>query len=205
MTDNLKELYEEFINKLVNDETIKKDNQKLIEEKVAEQLPVLVEQKVRDAASRIRENISTETKDVADQALEGLKQKIEQDRMNTIQAASIVTIFIGFMVVQFNILQGDRSTMELAGLSFILLGSIIIFTLLLDLVIKLDLPYKKQKIIKGQLSTSTLFRAFSVMDRRVDIDLSWKPSTWGEGLIVRAAMAGIALVLMIIGAVLLAL
>lgn len=180
--------------------------QKKIDKEIGERLPKLVEQEVGQALSSLKSDIRREAKSIANESFEDVRQKIEKDRLNTIQATSIVTIFIGFLVVQFNILQGHESVSDLAGLSLILLSSIIIFTLLLDLVIKLDLPYKKTRIIKGAWGNGITQLAQAMGgNREVEVQLTWKPSTWGEGLIIRAFACGIAILLGIAGVLLITL
>jgi hypothetical protein len=128
-----------------------------------------------------------------------MRQKLEKDRLNVIQATSIIVIFIGFLITQLNILGGDRSAKEQAGLSMVLLGSVIMFALLIDLIIHLDLPLKKVKIRTG--ATDAFRKAFfsNITTTREEVPLGWNPNTWGEGLKIRGIAALVGLVIFVLG------
>lgn len=157
-----------------------------VQDYIKEILTSAVRKEVESEAVKIKQSLQQNTQKFSDRSFDGLKEKIEKDRMNAIQATSIVTIFIGFLVVQFNILQGNYPAKDMAGLTLLLLSSIIIFTLLLDLVIKLDLPFKKTRTTKGLTGSSItdLARVFGGYSE--EVNLSWKPNSWGEGLIIRS-------------------
>lgn len=168
------------------DEGLSDEAKQEIQKYIEESLTSAVRKEVESEAAKIKQSLQQNTQEFSDRSFDGLKDKIEKDRMNTIQATSIVTIFIGFLVVQFNILQGNYPARDMAGLTLLLLSSIIIFTLLLDLVIKLDLPFKKTRTTKGLSggSMSDIARIFGGYSE--EVSLSWKPSSWGEGLIIRS-------------------
>ena len=181
-----------------NNDSLSNKTKKEIDKYVSQKLEEAVSKEVDKVATNIKQNIYRNTREIADVSFEDLKSKLEKDRMNTIQATSIVTIFIGFLVVQFNILQFSKSVSALAGLSLILLSSIIIFVLLIDLVIKLDLPYQKTKTTNG-VNNSVSALANLIGGQKVKIPITWRPTTWGEGLKIRAVAMAFALVLMLIG------
>lgn len=187
-----------------NNDSLSNKTKKEIDKYVSQKLEEAVSKEVDKVATNIKQNIYRNTREIADVSFEDLKSKLEKDRMNTIQATSIVTIFIGFLVVQFNILQFSKSVSALAGLSLILLSSIIIFVLLIDLVIKLDLPYQKTKTTNG-VNNSVSVLANLIGGQKVKIPITWRPTTWGEGLKIRAVAMAFALVLMLIGIVIVSL
>ena len=189
------------------DSKLKEENiQKIIDESLKEKLPKAINTEISKASTTIRESLEDEIKSIADQSFEGLRQQLDKDRLNVVQAAGLITIFIGFLVIQFNILKDGKSSLALAGLSLILLSTIGIFTLLLDLVIKLDLPLKKQ--IKKVGAFNALGEAFSKLksSRIEEEDLTYNPKSWGEGLKIRAIgllfcllIGGIGVIMLLVG------
>lgn len=162
-----------------------KNIQKIIDKSLEEKLPKAVDSEISKASVAIRKSLENEIKSIADQSFEGMRQQLDKDRLNVVRAAGLITIFIGFLVIQFNILKDGKSSLTLAGLSLILLATIGIFTLLLDLVIKLDLPLKKR--VRKTGAFNALNEAFGKLmsSRTEEVDLTFNPKSWGDGLRIR--------------------
>jgi len=163
-------------------------NQILIQKEIEKLLPSIVKSELESQKKNIIEsvtiNLTSHTKEVSDRSFDDLRKKLEQDRLSVIQATSIITLFIGFLVIQFNILGGSKGTTEIAGLSLLLLSSIIIFIILLDIVIKLDLPFRKVEkrsgVFDGIDALAGIFQT-----RNIEVPITIYPSTWGDGLLIR--------------------
>ena len=120
-----------------------------IELEVNKQLTPLVKKEVEKESSAIKEGLNSQIKNIADRSFEELRSKLERDRLNVIQATSIITVFIAFLIIEFDILISVNNVKNAIALSIILVSLIMLFVLLIDLVIKVDLPFKRVKKIGG--------------------------------------------------------
>lgn len=156
------------------------------------------EKLIKEALDPVKNELYKEAKALSEESFDNLREKLEKDRLNVIQVTSIITLFIGFIAVDFGILKNVSEPVKAAGLTLMLLGSIGIFALLIDL---LSQEFKIKKI-KTTGRPIRLILPGTVIKEEVDPTLN--PQTWGLGLQIRGILLLLSIIFLSVGCYLIA-
>jgi hypothetical protein len=152
----------------------------------------------RDAISRQKEsqeNINKYKEDV--------EKKIENRQLKTIETLGIFVALFTLVSVEFQIFKIYQSPNTIAGLTLILLGSLLVFVTILDIILSGHFSLHKTKKIPGTLSSASEYiKKLSGYEERVDFNIC-RPNTWGEGFKLKVILLFIWTLLILIGVLLL--
>lgn len=99
------------------------------------------------------ENKIKESKREAKESEKEIRKEIDNSKLSVIETLGIFVALFTFISVEFQILKNTTSIFSMLGLSFVMLGSLVFFVLILHLVLNKD----SRRIFNFLLGTSLLF------------------------------------------------
>jgi tetrahydromethanopterin S-methyltransferase subunit B len=116
-----------------------------------------------------------------EEKIDKLDRKIDDSKTRVIETLGIFVALFTFISVEFQALRSLQDTADIAGITLIFLGGLLLFVTVLDLILNVNLQFFKRKSVKG---AGTLRRLGEVISGRGEIvPLKWTdPNTWGEAM-----------------------
>jgi len=117
-----------------------------------------------------------------DQKIKKIEDKIDKlddKQINIIQTLAIFVALFTFVSIEFQVFRIYQYPQAIAGLTLILLGSILTFITILDFVLNVRYSITKTQKITGMIEPA-LQMSKRITGYEEEIEFSWlKPSTWG--------------------------
>lgn len=137
--------------------------------------------KVKDETKDAQKNI-----DKLEGRIERSIDKADEKQIKIIETLGIFVALFTFVSIEFQLFNKYQNPQAIAGLTLILLGSLLTFITALDFVLNFDkLKVKKTKTISGSISSA--FRAArAISGYSEEIEFNWfKPATWGDAVKIK--------------------
>jgi hypothetical protein len=131
-------------------------------------------------------NLGVETKTLEEKIKEvnekvvELDRKIDENKIRIVETLGIFVALFTFVSIEFQAFRIYQSPKEIAGLTLILLGALLLFLTIFEALINIDLPFTKRD--------SGFLRGLLDNFRGKDVGFSWTDSnTWGPGIMIKFA------------------
>jgi|GEM_PF-2690982 len=155
-----------------------------LRQKTFEQVGVLGDQIKKQILSELRHYVDTEVKKVNsefERNKDQLENKIESSKIKVIETLGIFVALFTFISTEFQVFKIYQNPITIAGLTLIILGSLLVFITILDITLVNNFSLYKTKKISGTMAPFFQnIKNLSGYEEKIDIKISdWK--TWGEG------------------------
>lgn len=158
------------------------------------------EKKTQKTFNDLRDQLITIKKEI-DWKIEKVDNKIDDSKTKVIETLGIFVALFTFVSIEFQAFSRAVRFQEIAGLSLIMLGSLLFFIIVLDFVLNIPLMLNTYKRIPG-FTDSIIKNSFLGYDKKIDLNI-FKPETWNTSFILRTILMILCLTIIFIGIILL--
>jgi hypothetical protein len=169
-----------------------------------EQVGILGDQAKKDIFSHLRSYVDVEIKKINsefEKNKDQLENKIENSKIKIIETLGIFVALFTFISTEFQVFKIYQSPITIAGLTLIILGSLLVFITILDITLASNFSLYKTKKISGSIAPFFQnIKNLSGYEEKIDFKIL-DCKTWGEGFKLKVILILIWFLFIIVGAV----